>query len=60
MTLPPPTTSHHQNTLPFSATSTSALQKSLSQRHCHYEFGFINCLKQDEIPSYQTPINIVV
>ncbi|RZB66091.1 hypothetical protein D0Y65_041944 [Glycine soja] len=46
MTLPPPTTSHHQNTLPFSATSTSALQKSLSQRHCHYEFGFINCLKQ--------------
>ncbi|KAG4982816.1 hypothetical protein glysoja_044544 [Glycine soja] len=60
MSLPPPTTSDHQNTLPFSATSTSTLRKSLSQRHCRHEFRFINCLKQDQIPSNQAAINIAV
>ncbi|KAG5052373.1 hypothetical protein JHK87_004571 [Glycine soja] len=60
MTLPSPTTSHHQTTLPFSTTSTSTLRKSFSQRDCHHEFRFINCLKQVEIPCYQTTINIAI
>ncbi|KAG5154184.1 hypothetical protein JHK82_012153 [Glycine max] len=47
MTLPSPTTSHHQTTLPFSTTSTSNLSKSFSQSDYHHEFRFINCLKQD-------------
>ncbi|KAG4915315.1 hypothetical protein JHK87_052872 [Glycine soja] len=46
MILPSPTTSYHQTTLPFSATSTSTLRKSFSQSDCHHEFRFINCLKQ--------------
>jgi len=46
MTLPSPTTSHHQTTLPFSTTSTSTLSKSFSQSDYHHEFRFINCLKQ--------------
>ncbi|KAG4974778.1 hypothetical protein JHK87_031599 [Glycine soja] len=60
MTLPSPTTSHHQTTLPFSATSTSTLRKSLSQRNCRHDFWFINWLKQVQIPSYQMTINIAI
>ncbi|KHN47686.1 hypothetical protein glysoja_044686 [Glycine soja] len=57
MTLPSPTTSHHQTTLPFSTTSTSTLSKSFSQSDYHHEFRFINCLKQGQTYSRLLALN---
>ncbi|KAG5146555.1 hypothetical protein JHK84_032098 [Glycine max] len=54
MTLPSPTTLHHQTTIHFSTTFISTLTKLFSQSDYHHVSRFIHCLKQDaiEIPDF--------
>ncbi|KAG5037529.1 hypothetical protein JHK86_018369 [Glycine max] len=46
MTLPSPTTLHHQTTVHFSTTFISILTKLFSQSDYHHVSRFIDCLKQ--------------